>query len=341
MNAPRRSTEKFLEGYEQQYPQFKREAELVRGLVLEIAERSGASVHAVRARAKSPESVRDKLRRKHYDRPESQLTDLIGVRIITTYSDEVDLVASKLRESFVISQHDSIDERTLLGQTGFGYRSVHLVARLKGAQARNRRYRILQDQWFEVQVRTILEHAWAEISHEIAYKSGVEYPPPLVRKFSSLAGTLELLDNEFLTIRDERNQLIDEYRAIYADGTRDRKAFDVARLLGFMEAIRPEGNGWRQATKNREPFQQGLDVACVDALRHVGLGTSSSLGRMLECASFEQALFAFASANGIAPQSVSHLALVLIALALKRPAAVTRFFPDIVCDAALQRACKL
>ncbi|MEM8561567.1 MAG: hypothetical protein AAGF57_04995 [Pseudomonadota bacterium] len=331
----RHAIEQFLEKYEQQYPQLQKEAELVRDLMADIVEHTGASVHAIRARAKSPESVRGKLRRKHYDHPQQQLTDLIGVRIITLYSDEVDLVVEHIREELVINRQDSVDERALLGESDFGYRSVHLIARLKASQARTRQYQILHDQWFEVQVRTILEHAWAEISHEFIYKSGVTYPQPLIRRFSSLAGTLELMDNEFITIRDERNQLIDEYRSTYASGIKDRKSFDVARLLGFLEAVRPENLSWRQAAQQNSPFQPGLDTACVDALKYVGLGTSSSLGKMLESKAFASALQAFAAASGISPQAVSHLAIVIIAIAVKRPMAVGRFFPHMLFDTSL------
>lgn len=332
-----RSSQRFLESYEQRFEQFEIEAELVRGLVREIARSTGALIHTVKARAKTPESVLGKLRRKHYSDPDRQMRDLIGVRVITFYSDDVDLVVDRLKHKFEIDSSDSVDKRVRLGLHDFGYRSVHLIARLKPAQARSKKYHILSNQWFEVQVRSILEHAWAEISHEIFYKSGVQYPEEMVRRFASLAGTLELLDNEFLTLRDERDELIDRYREIYANHGDNRNAFDVARLLGFMEASWPEGRSWRQAAEAGVPFQPGLDTSCVDALKAVGLGTPRSLRNVFESREFRDAVASFASSHGIAPEHVSHLAVVLLALAVKDPNVLKRHFPEIEFDSAIEQ----
>lgn len=333
-----KSAERFLSSYQRRYRQFQRKADLLRDVVSEIARGTGALVHATTARAKTPESVRSKLRRKHYRNPDSQFTDLIGVRVITIYSDDVDLVVARIREDMIINKRDSVDERVLLGLRDFGYRSVHLIARLKASQVRAKKHQILRNQWFEIQVRSILEHAWAEISHEIVYKSGVQYPEEMIRRFASMAGTLELLDNEFLTLRDERNDLIDHYRDTYAKNEDDRKAFDVARLMGFLEAHRPEGQSWRQAAHTGAPFHPGLDTSCVEALKAVGLGTPKSLGTILKSCSFDDAVVSYAAAHGIAPGSVSHLAVVLLALIVKNASVIKEYFPEILFDPAIDGA---
>lgn len=338
MSGLNKSAERFLDFYQRRYRHFQKEADLIREIVAEIARGTGALLHATTARAKTPESVRSKLRRKHYSDPDRQMTDLIGVRVITIYSDDVDLVVAGIRDALIINKQDSVDERVLLGLRDFGYRSVHLIARLKAAQARNRKYKILQNQWFEIQVRSILEHAWAEISHEIVYKSGVQYPEELIRRFASLAGTLELLDNEFLTLRDERNDLIDRYREMYSRNDDDRKSFDVARLMGFLEASRPEGQSWRQAAHAGAPFHPGLDTSCVDALKAIGLGTPKSLGTVFRSRRFLDAVSSFAAAHGIAPEKVSHFTIVVLALVVKNASVIKRYFPEIVLDPAIGEA---
>jgi ppGpp synthetase/RelA/SpoT-type nucleotidyltranferase len=136
------------------------------------------------------------------------MTDLIGVRVITYYRDAVDPIVARLQQVFEINANESTDKRLALGLRNFGYRSVHLIARLKPSQVLTPSHQLLQKRWFEIQVRSILEHAWAEIEHEIVYKSGVAQPDAILRRFAALAGTLELLDGEFLALREMRNDLI-------------------------------------------------------------------------------------------------------------------------------------
>ncbi|MDO5684258.1 MAG: hypothetical protein Q4G46_15720, partial [Propionibacteriaceae bacterium] len=57
---------------------------------------------------------------------------------------------------------------------------------------------------FSVQLRTVLQHAWAEFEHDVRYKGTIppEQVPDLDRRFTLAAGLLELADSEFTTIRD-------------------------------------------------------------------------------------------------------------------------------------------
>jgi len=197
----------------------------------------------VTARAKTIDSVRRKLRRKRYKQPAQRLTDLIGVRVITYYRDAVDPIVERLRQAFEINERDTTDKRRVLGLREFGYRSVHVIARLRPGQVISLDDRAIRRRWFEIQVRSIVEHAWAEIEHEIVYKSGVALPDAARRRFASLAGTLELLDNEFLALRDARSALISEYRAKYEQGKDQRISFDVARLGAFLAGCGKSGFG--------------------------------------------------------------------------------------------------
>lgn len=64
-------------------------------------------------------------------------------------------------------------------------------------------YQKYQDIRFEIQLRTVLQHAWAEVEHGLGYKSYYEPPMDIKRKLNRLAGTLEILDEEFEAIRYE------------------------------------------------------------------------------------------------------------------------------------------
>jgi putative GTP pyrophosphokinase len=112
------------------------------------------------------------------------VTDLIAVRVITYFGHDIDRIERELQAQLEVSERKSRDARKALAEDRFGYRSVHLIARLRrplvppGRSAIRRR-------WFEVQIRSILDHAWSEIEHEAVYKSGVMFPS---RTIHSCAG---------------------------------------------------------------------------------------------------------------------------------------------------------
>jgi len=337
MSGLNRASQKFILDYEHQYPTAQAAAELARKAVERALRDAGVFVHIVSGRAKKPDSLRSKLRKKNYKDPQRRLTDLIGVRVITYYRDAVDPIVARLRGEFEINEKESIDKRQSLGLHDFGYSSVHLIARLKEGQTLSADHSPLRKHWFEIQIRTILDHAWAEIEHEVVYKSGIEFPDITKRRFASLAGTLELLDSEFLELRAERDRLIDMYRGRYTRKEDDRKAFDVARLLGFLSANRPEGQGWQAVASGGVPFGTGLETSCLDALKTVGLGTAASLRLLFRSSKFRYAISTFASSEGIAPEQVSHLAAVVIAVAIKNVRIVQHHFPEIIYDPAIAR----
>ena len=133
------------------------------------------------ARAKAIDSVRAKLRKKRYPNPALELTDAIGVRVISYYQDDVTHIAERIKASCEINHAHSEDKRGALGPHEFGYRSFHLVARAPRGITLTPRFAPIGGRWFEIQVRSILEHAWAEIDHEVRYKSGINYPEDVRR----------------------------------------------------------------------------------------------------------------------------------------------------------------
>jgi ppGpp synthetase/RelA/SpoT-type nucleotidyltranferase len=124
-------------------------AEIARLAVAQIVREVGALVH-VTARAKTVASLRGKLRRKPYKRPRQKVTDLVGVRVITSYRDAVDPIVAKLQQAFEINRKESTDKRLILGLRDFGYRSVHLIARFKPSQTLPHNHEFLRTNWFEI-----------------------------------------------------------------------------------------------------------------------------------------------------------------------------------------------
>jgi ppGpp synthetase/RelA/SpoT-type nucleotidyltranferase len=165
--------------------------------------------HGVNHRVKSKESAERKMARpvkgENDTGPRSlqALNDLLGIRIITYFRDEVDAVAKMIEREFVIDPDSSVDKRAVLDADRFGYLSLHYVAKLSSGRVILPEYQKYDGIKFEVQIRSILQHAWAEIEHDLGYKSEAAVPRAVRRRFSRLAGVLELADDEFMGIRQE------------------------------------------------------------------------------------------------------------------------------------------
>jgi ppGpp synthetase/RelA/SpoT-type nucleotidyltranferase len=313
-------------------------ADFVKEEVAHIVESSGVESHLVDTRVKGVDSLRRKLRQKRYSNFALEASDVIGVRVITYYDDGVDKVAEALKRELRIISIRSIDKRKRLSLREFGYRSIHLVACLKKTHLNAYKYCELPVKRFEIQIRSLLEHAWAEIEHEVIYKSGIAYPDNMKRRFASIAGTLEVLDEQFHRLRDEKMGLIDglleEYRTQNVAG---RITLDVSRLVALLEYRYPSGLGWRDAEKQGRPFKRGLDASCIEALRAVGIRTVDSLVRLMANSKFKRAVLDFAARAGKAIDSISHLAIVVIAVMVKQPRALMVHFPELVFDPIIEQ----
>lgn len=96
--------------------------------------------------------------------------------------------------------------------TRFGYQSKHYLVKHLDTRAALPEYTRFSDRIAEIQVRTILQHAWAEIEHDIQYKSSSVLPRTIRRRFGALAGLIEIADREFQAIDDENRAIQVEAR---------------------------------------------------------------------------------------------------------------------------------
>lgn len=135
--------------------------------------------------------------------------------------------------------------------SGLRFCDIHF---LRPSEAAKLQYRTLRRRWFEVQIRSILDHAWSEIEHEVIYKSGVKYPVAIKRRFTAVAGALEVLEHAFAGLAIERNSLIEQYKTEYAVGLSDQESFDVARLLAFWKLNFPRVRAGGARRKRVSPF---------------------------------------------------------------------------------------
>ena len=228
-----------LQQYKNLLPVFSQMAEVIPEKLKSFFDEAGIIVAAVEHRVKTEESLSGKLRLKGSKYPDIfALTDIVGLRVITFYIDDVDKVASVLERLFEIDWEISIDKRKAHDIDSFGYLSLHYICRIPEKAYSNPDYPELNKIRFEVQMRTVLQHAWANMSHDTGYKSGVEIPKIYLRNMSRLAGMLELCDDEFSRIRKEISDYRRNVQKLVASGNLDELGLDGDSFRGFL-AIKP------------------------------------------------------------------------------------------------------
>jgi predicted RNase H-like nuclease/ppGpp synthetase/RelA/SpoT-type nucleotidyltranferase len=185
-------------------------------LVTSILDDAGINYLTVTGRAKSVSSFATKAARldrgrPRYRKPLEEITDQIGIRVITYVESDVQAVVDLLGDQVVV--HDDRDMGQETAEEGrFGYASRHLLVGLDPAGAVQPDYDLLPGRQAQVQIRTVLQHAWAEFEHDIRYKGTIpaEHVSEFDRRFTLAAGLLELADREFSAIRERLREGVGE-----------------------------------------------------------------------------------------------------------------------------------
>lgn len=152
---------------------------------------------SVTSRIKDYESTLEKINRKNYKDPVNQLTDLTGLRVIVYFDSQVKQCIEVIRSLFLVDEPNSLDQADLLGPDRIGYRSTHFVCSLGAERSRLPEYESIANLKFEIQIRTVLQHAWAELAHDRSYKFGPGLPPDIQRELNLYSGLLEIADRAF------------------------------------------------------------------------------------------------------------------------------------------------
>lgn len=162
---------------------------------------------AVTHRAKTLNSFQDKLSRKHIKDPFTEIDDLAGVRIVYLYKNDFDKIAKIINEEFKILE--TVDKLAEQDPDRFGYDAVHYIVQL-GRKSKGARYDDLKEFRCEIQVRTVLQDAWAIVSHHLVYKREGDIPNHLKRKLFQLSGLFGTADDQFDSIHAEREKYVEK-----------------------------------------------------------------------------------------------------------------------------------
>jgi len=189
-------------------------AEVLRHIIGEALNAASVKIHSIEARAKSIESFGKKAvlpsysdpGKPRYRDPLAEITDIAGIRVITFFPKTLDEVDSIIQAEFtVIKKKDKRNHSPVRNR--FGYQSIHYLIRLNPKRSALPEYKCFAQLIAEVQVRTILQHAWAEMEHDIRYKPAGAIPQSIRKRFDALAETIEMADREFQAIQDEDEKL--------------------------------------------------------------------------------------------------------------------------------------
>jgi len=217
--------ESLLQQYRERLPELEQLAATVHKTIKQALREQGIETNSIECRVKTEASLAGKLERKgdKYQKIED-ITDLVGLRIVTFYTDDVDKTAAIVKRLFNVDWKNSVDKRKLHNLTSFGYNSLHYICQLKEGSIP-----------FEIQMRTALQHVWSAIEHDIGYKGAVKLPPEFRRQFSRLSGMLELADDEFSRLRTTMSEYRRQVQALVKSGKLDEVLLSTDSFASYLE----------------------------------------------------------------------------------------------------------
>ncbi len=193
------------------------------------------------SRAKTISSFAEKVVRKYhkYKDPVHQLTDLCGARVIVQTLEQVRAVREFIEANFDILEDD--EKGLALGDDRFGYRDMHYIVRLDPNSASaigftKEEIKAIGTRRAEIQVRTWLQHAWADTLHDRIYKNPLKLSTEMKRTGNLLAALMEEGDRNYDTMAHEIDGMLANYTS-YATRDEVLKEIEVQQLILSHEPV--------------------------------------------------------------------------------------------------------
>ncbi len=244
-----------IKRYTELRPQYQTFSTKINSLIEELLRSAGIHVHLIESRTKEFDSFKEKLKRKKEAYHSlSDMTDLSGLRVIVYYPEDIEKVIKLIRSEFEIDEKNSIVKGDEFNSNEFGYKSFHIVFNISKNRTTLSEWRQYNDFKCEIQIRTVLQHAWASISHTLQYKTTHDIPKSLQRKLFRLAGLFELADEQFSEINKAHLILVSQIQKenietskrdlnllsmeqLIAKSTTVKKIYDIALKVGFTDRL--------------------------------------------------------------------------------------------------------
>ncbi|MDO5971019.1 hypothetical protein Q4Q35_14520 [Flavivirga aquimarina] len=231
-----------ISSYSKLRPTYELFAYTLKEILTKTLKEKRINYHSIEARAKEIESFGNKAskpsetnpNKPKYSVPIKEITDLSGVRIIAFFPKTIKEIGKVIESQFEVIEVSDKSE-ILEKEEKLGYQSVHYLVKLKENRLNLPEYQTFDNMVSEIQVRTILQHAWAEIEHDIKYKSTITIPSNIKRRFIALAGVLEIADREFQSIQDEDKKLKTSDRKSVKEGKLDEVQITPDSFKAYLD----------------------------------------------------------------------------------------------------------
>lgn len=263
-----------LEEYRNHMPVFERIEGIVQEEINKALKASGVYITAIETRIKAEKSLASKLELKGMKYKNiADITDIVGVRVITFYMEEVDKVAAIVDRTFEVDWINSVDKRKKHELNSFGYNSLHYICRIPESLYCDPEFPQINEFRFEIQMRTALQHVWATLDHDTGYKSGVEIPKEYIRSLNRLAGMLELVDEQFSLIRNEINNYRRQVHKLVNTGQFEDVPLDGETFRSYLQLKPFEKLVQRIAAINQAEVHESSALPYIKLLKSFGIET--------------------------------------------------------------------
>lgn len=270
-----------LEEYRDARPIFEKMKEVVLNSLQKCISENGIYVTAIEGRIKQEKSLAGKLELKGSKYQSLQeITDILGTRVITFYSEEVDKISALVESVFDVDWSDSVDKRKIHNLQSFGYQSLHYICRIPKKLFFDASMPEINEFRFEIQMRSALQHIWATIEHDIGYKSGVEIPNEYKRSLFRLAGVLELADEQFSTIRTNITDYRRKVEGLVSSGKFDEVPLDESSFRQYLVLKPFEKLSKKIAAINQAEINISTSMPYLSVLKHLGMKTLGDVERL-------------------------------------------------------------
>ena len=276
--------EELMEQYRERLPLYQRLAVLTDEAVRKALKEQHVTVTVMEYRVKAENSLAGKLELKGAKyRSIDDVTDIVGMRIVTFYSADVDKVAAIVNELFVVDWNHSVDKRKLHRLDSFGYNSLHYICRLRQSVGTDEEPPQLYELPFEIQMRTALQHVWSTLDHDTAYKDGgVKIPNEYKRQFNRLAGMLELIDEEFSRLRNVLTDYRRQMLALEASGQLDEVDLNSDTFRRYLDMHPFARLNQRIAAINQAELYPVPLMPFLRVFQKLGLETLGDVNRLID-----------------------------------------------------------
>jgi len=208
----------------------------------------------IQKRIKTWSSIKDKILDQNLKlKSIEQLQDLIGLRTVFLYTRDLKLIEGIIKRTFIVKkQYDTSDK---LAENQFGYSSIHFVIQFPKDWLKVPSLSEFGKFSAEIQIRTLAQHIWSEVSHELQYKSKVDVPKNLIRPIYRASALLETVDLEFERLLYER----EEYRK-QIDEKIDQE-LNVDNIEQILDSLLPSENKYffeEYAQLHKEMLKKGI-----------------------------------------------------------------------------------